>query len=405
MRRKLLLFVLLLAGLTNAWAEGTFVVNNPCNFVQGFNKASVDLVITDNSDNQQYIAWQARITLPTGLSYNTYEVGDINAAAHTTGTLVTESAGVITITVTSSPGTPFTASEGRLMRIYLNVADDASGDKTLSLHDVELTKYGNVAQPVSAFNYNVTIGNTITLDETETEAPAAISGVDVTVKRTLKADVWNTLVLPFDMSSGQIAETFDSGTQVAAYNGDDAEFDETNTNVIGVKMKFVSASTITAHTPYIIKVLSDMDEFTVSNVNITTAGGELKTAKGTNTSIQGYGTFYVASDMIGTYTTNTTVPAGKLYLIDNEFKFSQGNTKLKAFRAYFDVAHSGNIYSTAASSAPAITLDVDGISTGINALELDADKTADSYYTVQGLQVAQPTKGLYIVNGRKVIIK
>lgn len=107
--------------------------------------------------------------------------------------------------------------------------------------------------------------------------------------------------------------------------------------------------------------------------------------------------------MVGTYSTETTIPDGGLYLMDNKFKYSSGSSKLKAFRAYFDFYNKLEGYKTA--SAPAITLDIDGNTTGISALELDADKTADSYYTVQGLQVAQPAKGLYVVNGRKVIIK
>lgn len=402
MKRKLLLFVLLLAGLTSTWAAqidagGIVSIRNVRNIVPGYT-GSFDVVL-NNTNSRTFIAFGMDITLPEGFTYAGCAKGELLTAGHN---LIRSDQGnnVSRFSSIANPNADFLGTEGVLMTVYFTVGS-SSGSASVK---VGLT-YSVDTYNATLAQETLTVGNTITLDETETEAPAAISGVDVTVNRTLKANVWNTLVLPFDMSSGQIADIFGNGTQVAAYNGDDAEFDETNTNVIGVKMKFVSASTITAHTPYIIKVPSDMDEFTVSNVNITTAGGELKTAKGTNTSIPGYGSFYVASDMIGTYTTNTTVPAGKLYLIDNEFKFSQGNTKLKAFRAYFDVAHSGNIYSTAASSAPAITLDINGSTTGINALELDADKTADSYYTVQGLQVAQPTKGLYIVNGRKVIIK
>ena len=30
---------------------------------------------------------------------------------------------------------------------------------------------------------------------------------------------------------------------------------------------------------------------------------------------------------------------------------------------------------------------------------------SDNYYDLQGRRVAQPTKGLYIVNGKKVVIK
>ena len=44
---------------------------------------------------------------------------------------------------------------------------------------------------------------------------ANIPYVDVTLKRTLYADEWNTLCLPFPLSASQIAETWGEATKVA----------------------------------------------------------------------------------------------------------------------------------------------------------------------------------------------
>ena len=46
----------------------------------------------------------------------------------------------------------------------------------------------------------------------------------------------------------------------------------------------------------------------------------------------------------------------------------------------------------------------DGETTGINAVKSDGFMM-NGYYDLQGRKVAQPTKGLYIVNGKKVVIK
>ena len=46
---------------------------------------------------------------------------------------------------------------------------------------------------------------------------ANISYVDVTLKRTLYADEWNTLCLPFPLSASQIAETWGEATKVAEF--------------------------------------------------------------------------------------------------------------------------------------------------------------------------------------------
>jgi hypothetical protein len=42
--------------------------------------------------------------------------------------------------------------------------------------------------------------------------------------------------------------------------------------------------------------------------------------------------------------------------------------------------------------------------TGIKAID-NGQWTMDNYYNLAGQRVAQPTKGLYIVNGKKVVIK
>ena len=49
---------------------------------------------------------------------------------------------------------------------------------------------------------------------------------------------------------------------------------------------------------------------------------------------------------------------------------------------------------------------VDDEPTAIQTVQQDADKADNSYYTLTGVQVAQPTApGIYIHNGHKIIIK
>ncbi len=55
-------------------------------------------------------------------------------------------------------------------------------------------------------------------------------------------------------------------------------------------------------------------------------------------------------------------------------------------------------------NAPALSLDFDDETTGINAINSSL-LTNDVYYDLQGRRVIQPTKGIYIVNGKKVVIK
>ena len=46
-----------------------------------------------------------------------------------------------------------------------------------------------------------------------------------------------------------------------------------------------------------------------------------------------------------------------------------------------------------------------GITTGIENMEHSPSATDHYYYDLQGRRVAHPTKGLYIVNGRKVVVE
>ena len=54
-----------------------------------------------------------------------------------------------------------------------------------------------------------------------------------------------------------------------------------------------------------------------------------------------------------------------------------------------------------------LEIDIDGISTGINMVNGEGLKvnSSETYYDLQGRRVLNPTKGLYIVNGKKVIVK
>ena len=64
----------------------------------------------------------------------------------------------------------------------------------------------------------------------------------------------------------------------------------------------------------------------------------------------------------------------------------------------------GKAYLAIAVSAPTLNLDF-GETTGINAVNGSELKVNGEYYNLAGQRVANPTKGLYIVNGKKVIVK
>ena len=62
-------------------------------------------------------------------------------------------------------------------------------------------------------------------------------------------------------------------------------------------------------------------------------------------------------------------------------------------------------YLTYSSGAAPSFFGFDGNTTGVNEVRGQMEDVSGEYYDLQGRRVSQPTKGLYIVNGKKVVIK
>ena len=102
-------------------------------------------------------------------------------------------------------------------------------------------------------------------------------------------------------------------------------------------------------------------------------------------------------------TTTTTDLSAGVYRLG----YKSGEGKGIGFYKYANAsAPAGIIYLTSINAAHEfLGLDFDGETTAINYLTPSLSKGEGEYYDLQGRKVAQPTKGLYIVNGRKVIVK
>ena len=77
------------------------------------------------------------------------------------------------------------------------------------------------------------------------------------------------------------------------------------------------------------------------------------------------------------------------------YKSATTGTKVAAGKAYLPV--------TAQSEAKSLQLSFAGETTGISSVKTSA--TSGQYYTLQGVRVAKPSKGIYIRDGKKVMVK
>jgi hypothetical protein len=224
--------------------------------------------------------------------------------------------------------------------------------------------------------------------------------VDVRVKRTIKANEWSTICLPFAMSETQCKAAFGNDVQLGDFTG--CETTKEGDNVVGLKINFSNATEIAANHPYIIKVSSAINYnngFTVDGVNIDPSD-DLSVKKNEYKQKILSQWFYFYNQFVGSYIANTEVPENKLFLYNNQLWYSEGTTKMKAFRAYFDFY---NVLSEVENATSRIVMNISDEATGIKSV--NGSGKDDRYFDLQGRRVKPLKDGLYIQGGKKVLIK
>jgi hypothetical protein len=165
--------------------------------------------------------------------------------------------------------TPIDGTEGAIMTVKLRATTTATG-LTGELVSMEITDNTTTKFNPTDKTFNITIGaplDQVTLDENSEDAPEARSNVDVLVYRTIKANEWSTICLPFEMSAVQVKEAFGNDVKIAKIS-DSWSFTGTAPVVESIVVNFTPVSTIEMNHPYMIKVSSPVSQFTVNNVNI-----------------------------------------------------------------------------------------------------------------------------------------
>ncbi|MBQ4393421.1 MAG: hypothetical protein II826_09995 [Prevotella sp.] len=373
-------------------------------------QATVNISLTN--PDKVYTAGQMLMVLPESVNAVLKENGDpttakgerLNGTSHTVGASHLED-GTDQFTIFSISSEAIPGSEGPLFSITLTADAGLTVGTSLEgrLTNIELTTTDGVPAPFNNQTFTITIGEPadthVLLDEDATSAPEAADGVDVRVRRTIKAGEWSTICLPFAMTEEQVKGAFGSDVQIGDFN--DYEFDGD-----AISVKFNAAAAVEANHPYVIKVTADVAEFTVDGVDIDPqeAVVDFDTSRRKNQPRQ----------MVGTYVAGTVLDWGTLFLSGNQFWYSTGNTKMKAFRAYFNFYDLLPDFEDNYESRQVKMLFGDNSTTGIKGIEDGRLKIEDSVYDLQGRRVASSTfdsqssiqkKGIYVKDGKKVIIK
>lgn len=268
----------------------------------------------------------------------------------------------------------------------------------------EYTGSGNIGHDFADKSFTVTIGEPtdgrILLDETSTDVPEAATNVNVRVKRTIKANEWGTICLPFAMTQAQCKTVFGDDVLLKDFTGYETVEDDEE-DIVGITVNFADAAAIEANHPYLIKVTTPVSEFTVDGVNIDPE--EEPTVSFGFTTGKGSKAVYHPIDFNGTYTANTLVPENDLFLSGNKFWYSTGATSMKAFRAYFEF---DDVLTEVESSSARIGMSFNDETTGIGYNKRETI-TNNTWYTLDGrkLDKKPAEKGIYIRNNKKVVIQ
>ena len=275
---------------------------------------------------------------------------------------------------------------------------------TTGEYDVTISNFnfldGTNYTPVADVTFKVKVldkaNDRFTLDENSTTAPIARSGVNVKVIRKLTANKWSTICLPFAMSKAKVEAAFGNDVIIKEYKSYTADINEETLVANSLTLNFATYTMsalkpLKAGTPYLIKTSKDIESFDVDGVNIVSATSD----------VIGKETVY---DLDGTFKgtlVKTKVPDKALFISNNKFYYSNGKTNMKAFRGWFELQA---VLNEAVVVESHVYLSLDDETTDINMVHGSGIK-ADGYYDLQGRKIENPKKGLYINNGKKVVVK
>jgi len=274
--------------------------------------------------------------------------------------------------------------------------DSNTNTKTITISQTSNTfrtatyKLRNVT-PSSTIKFEITANNYFAIDDvvvTKDELNEAGNNkyfieanktktINVQTSRTLKHGIWNTMCLPFEVTTDDMQQAL--GT---------ADFQmRTYTGYAGGVMTFTTASTIPAGTPFLVKpnTEDDIANPTFESVTINATADTVVNHDGVK--------------FIGTYSgRDLNIDGTHLFITTDGTVAKPGDdtqNHLKGLRAYIEVP--------SGTTTPS-RLNIDDETVDIQQIDADDDYST-ALYDLKGLRLERPKKGLCIKDGKLIFIK
>ena len=229
------------------------------------------------------------------------------------------------------------------------------------------------------------ISNVVELNGTDAVVVESQVATQVNTDRKLFSGL-NTVIFPFETTASELGVA-----TVLKYTGTTPEEGGTTVTLNFEEVAPVdNVITLQANVPYVVVAEADQTEnlsFGTKNI----APAEDLTTEDTNRTF----------DFVGTYINlakgNDIVKAGDMVAGEKEFKKAAGGNRIAAYRAYLKKVSTTDDVNVAFNFNGEIV-------NGIEAVEI-LNRMSGDIYNLNGQKVNRTQKGVYIINGKKVIVK
>lgn len=279
----------------------------------------------------------------------------------------------------------FSGTSGAVINLKLKASDTTRiGDMTIKITGIELSPK-DLSAPYYPSDVTATckVRQSFTYNEASANSIMASTDADVTLNRSFIPSQWNTICLPYTISSSNISSLFGEGTKVAEFTG------KTN--------NLLNFTTLTGdmlpNTPYLIKPTTTTSVFTFSGIDIV-SGDPVKSITETDGTITFKGVYSAGTLSVGDY-----------YISDDKFcQASTTDVAMNGFGAYFTY--------TGTSSAKELLVSIDGNEPTSVSGVIGEKVGVKNAYTLSGQRINSAfacshkmAKGIYIINGKKIVVK
>ena len=367
-------------------------------------KSATFEVLLENPTATDLTAWQVYFTVPEGFELSAPEKagrtkdGPFNISC----TATVSNPNRYSVAGYSNPKTDITGTSGVIMTLTLKAPATVAVGST---HDIiidgaKVSNRGNESLDCADGSFTVkVVEDALDLYDDAEALPAASTESKVTIHRAFEGGKWNSFVAPFAISADQYKAAFGDDVQIAIFS--DQNIDDSD-NEIGIY--FTTVTETDANQPVIIKPSADLTSVSFEGTIEVEADAEAAVQVGKKQGKNDYRSYmyanYLTKNIAADYDGEYTFP---LYLKNNKLWYAPAEgVTIKGYRAYIVMCLNPTMYT---DDVYGVKMYIDEDLTAINGVEVD--RTNGKVYTVDGKYVGKDVnrmqKGVYIVNGKKVI--